>query len=176
MNNDKRELIARITESHSSKKHAELYKLGVLYQGVPQNQNYPKVIINCFSYALNFHKSEVYCGSVLKSDIPANSNFITFLLKNGILLAVEKPSNLDLVVYFDGRQPKHAAKVIDIDNEVVKSSWGNLGLFKHVILDVPDYYGNIVKFYKPPNLKTTEEWYLKFFQEQLGSVNKKTLA
>lgn len=99
---------------------------------------------NCFAYALNLIGQRQYIdiAGQYPNDVFANSDFVTFLLKNG---RISETKGDGIIIYFSPTgKPTHAGR---ISGNSVKSKWGTGLLFKHNIFDIPISYGNNYKKY-----------------------------
>lgn len=69
----------------------------------------------------------------------------------------KKPEIGDLVVYYltEDSEPVHYG--IYYTEEIVESKWGTSSVYRHPIFYVPDFYGDIVKFFKVKDEYTLEE-------------------
>lgn len=129
---------------------------------------------NCFSYALGLHETDYlqlvknyYDDTGVGNSYFANSSFIDFLLKRGILEQIHEPSMGDLIIYFDDEnKPTHAGIIKECASsqvQLVESKWGSIrALFQHKIWDVPVSYGNIIKYYLVPDLEITKQQFIDF--------------
>lgn len=79
---------------------------------------------------------------------------------------IKRPSAGDLVLYFNIKKPTHAGKIIRINSTTIEieSNWGELYVFRHALWDVPESYGNEVRFFKPISMQDSEKHYVKFIE------------
>jgi len=132
---------------------------------------------NCFEYAFELTESNKY-KSIATIDAEtrrkiffAGSVFARFLIEIGALVEIDefavRPG--DLVIYLDDEgTPTHAGK-ISCGGKRIKSKWGG-GLFlEHELWEVPDSYGNAVRFCKRIPTTAAECAFLQFVKSQDGS-------
>ena len=130
----------------------------------------------CFVYAFELVASRVY-KTIADFDRAANMNvffagseFVRFAMESeelvGVIDGEAGPS--DLVVYLDDEgTPQHAGKIVSRD-ERVKSKWGG-GLFLgHGLWEVPESYGNTVRFYQRILTAAAERLFLQFVKSRDG--------
>ena len=101
----------------------------------------------------------------------AGTEFARFLIDTGALVEVSEDEALpdDVVIYLDDLcVPKHAGK-IGSEHRRIKSKWGG-GLFlEHGLWEVPESYGNTVKFFRVILTDKAEQAFLEFVRLQEGS-------
>ena len=131
---------------------------------------------NCFEYAFELVGSCRYrliaeIDADLKLDTYlAGSEFARFLIKSGVLEEINKdeirPDHV--VVYLDSKAtPQHAGKIVTLDGRI-KSKWGG-GLFlEHGLWEVPERYGNTVRFYRSIRAGQAEQTFLEFVKSRDG--------
>lgn len=94
----------------------------------------------------------------------AGSEFARFLMETGTLVEISEDEVLpgDVVIYLDDKgAPKHAGKTASEDKRI-KSKWGG-GLFlEHGLWEVPESYGNTVRFYRAIPADKAEQAFLEF--------------
>ncbi len=79
----------------------------------------------------------------------AGSAFARYLIETALVeIAADEALSGDIVVYLDDDgTPRHAGKIASADKRI-KSKWGG-GLFlEHGLWEVPESYGNTVRFYR----------------------------
>ncbi len=128
--------------------------------------------INGFAYALGLDKSEIYVEISCDDAISitnchfANSDFITYLLRENFLKEIDEAYDSCLILYFDTDTPKHAGIVQSNrlgESDYVESKWGTFQkLFIHEVWDVPRSYGNCIRYYALPNWQEIETYFIKF--------------
>ena len=98
----------------------------------------------------------------------AGSRFARFLMESGTMVEAGEGEALpgDLVIYLDSEgMPKHAGKIISVDKRI-KSKWGG-GLFlEHGLWEVPESYGNTVRFYRAVPADKAEKAFLEFVRSR----------
>ncbi len=159
----------KIAEIIKSGQIGNLSSLGITYEGKLRHKNKENLVINCLAYTLNLHESDVYEDRCY--ELGADINFFVHVLEK--LSETKLPIIGDIVVYFkEANYPTHAGKIIDIDPIIIRSSWGNLGLFTHDLWSVEPNYGNIVRFYKPIDLQDVEKLYEEKWKEKFSWLQK----
>jgi len=92
------------------------------------------------------------------------SDFIKFLIHNkkNYFIEVEELKLARVVIYFDGERVTHAGKASS--NEFVVSQWGARGhVWRHRLYEVPESYGNDVRFFSfGPSMDWIETAFLEF--------------
>ena len=98
----------------------------------------------------------------------AGSEFTRFLVESGTLVQISRDEALpgETAIYFDDQGvPKHAGKIVS-EEKRIKSKWGG-GLFlEHGLWEVPERYGNAVRFYRGLRGEKAEEAFLEFCRSQ----------
>lgn len=101
----------------------------------------------CFNYALK-NPRLMY--------VETSIEYITKYYRNILLTEIQKN---DIVVFRDDFDYLHFAKIMkvdkEIDNIVVRSKFGRLGIYEHKLNDTPTIYGNIVSFWRKNIFKIT---------------------
>jgi hypothetical protein len=102
----------------------------------------------CVMHALGIEFNSEYIDLVerLPSVIYASTNFVHFLLQKRELIERSIAPNL-LIIYFDGDPVKHIGRMATAER--VRSKWGIGHLYEHAIWEVPQRYGDNVRFYSP---------------------------
>jgi len=106
----------------------------------------------CLVYVLGFAGDTTYPSLVRKANNQqafAGKDFFDWLVANQYLSELSQRGELigDLVVYLDSDgQFKHIG--ILVEENRVKSKWGDQGLYEHELFEVPKSYGDDVKFYE----------------------------
>jgi len=164
-----RRLLYEITETESSKLHAQLIHAGVarypnaVVRVMDTNANVSRTVFNCVMYAFDW----VDCAEPnVVGTGPQQYRFLidTVFMEKVISqqLIIETPAALanttDLVVYFDGLQLRHVAKIMS--ESTCASKWGVGHLYEHGLWDVPETYGNQVKYFKVPDRAALEQFLL----------------
>ena len=131
----------------------------------------------CFVYAFELVDSPKY-GRIADADAAdgrniffAGSEFARFLIESGALVKINEGEARpgDVVVYLDIKgTPQHAGKIVTLDGRI-KSKWGG-GLFlEHGLWEVPESYGNTVRFYQKIPATEAEKMILEFVESRDGS-------
>lgn len=133
--------IKLIAELSSRYNHSIRLK-GEAKLGMPKTFRY-----NCYQYAFDTITSPQIekIASIHQSIFP-NSEFIIFLIRNGILREInwEDRRNGDIIIYFANTKPAHAGK---INSDKIISKWGLAHLWEHNIYEVPISYGTEFKIF-----------------------------
>jgi len=100
----------------------------------------------------------------------AGSAFARYLIETGTLVEIAADETLsgDIVIYLDDDgAPSHAGKIASADKRT-KSKWGG-GLFlEHGLWEVPESYGNTVRFYHAIPAHGAEQAFLEFVKSRDG--------
>lgn len=127
----------------------------------------------CFVYVFDFVEDPAYVriATYGSGRVFAGPEFVKFLLNNNYLSEI-RPTEVgdnDIVIYFNGAEIKHAGK-ISVNGRVI-SKWGIGHLFEHSIFEVPEQYGNDIRYYKQLAKETALDYFFKY-AEQEGMVFK----
>lgn len=121
-----------------------------------ENENY-----NCFVYVLGLNKDKKIIKET-KGFI--YSNFFQTLINKGELEFTDSHKNGDIILYLNpkqfGSEITHSGIVQENETIVSKWSWGPI--IKHNIFDVPDFYGDRVKYVKGINLEKSKRLYNQY--------------
>jgi hypothetical protein len=105
--------------------------------------------------------------SILKAILRANyphlkfgSSYITELIDNKLL---RDDTEGNVVIYFNGNKPMHAAR--RVSSELYVSKWGLGLLWQHGLYDLPSEYGDSHKFYSISDLEAV----IKLFEATINS-------
>lgn len=121
----------------------------------PESENF-----NCFIYTLGLSENKEICRD---SEGFIFSNLFVKLIDEGLLSEISKPQKGDYVAYFEcekERMINHVGLVEDKDSVLSKWSWGPL--LRHGLKDVPNMYGDCIKYYKSIPKERAEEFYWKY--------------
>ena len=128
----------------------------------------------CFVHALELvgsRKYQLIAGADAdagRETFFAGSEFARFVVESGTLVQISGDEALpgEAVIYFDDQGvPKHAGKIVS-EEKRIKSKWGG-GLFlEHGLWEVPESYGNAVRFYRRLRAEKAEETFLEFGRSQ----------
>ncbi len=137
-------------------------------------------VYDCFMYILNLHKdpSRKKIDEIRikinerynRQDGLVDGKCMEFLISKGYLIEVplEKIQDDDIILYFDGSEPKHAGK---IKNGKIISKWGPQHLWEHDIWDVPIHYGKQIKFYKNIPEEKTIIYYKEYIETKAKDID-----
>ena len=120
----------------------------VLIEESDLSQNYyPNY--NCYMHAFNL-AGESKVDEVAKcfnGKIRPGNEFVKYLIKENILMELppDKVRAEDIIIYFDGKEPRHAGK---INLNRVTSKWNFGHLWEHAIYEVPLKFGSELKYFK----------------------------
>lgn len=115
---------------------------------------------NCFAYALRLDGNPQFDQCVkahgTHPEPLIHSRFIEHLLRQGIV-TVRRGIDYscdDVVLYYQGQQMKHAARVVTANGKLV-SKWGVGRIYEHDLFEVPSSYGDTIKIVGLPNVPVT---------------------
>ena len=124
----------------------------------------------CFVYAFELVDSLKY-HAIADADMAlgwgiffAGTEFARFLIEHGTSEEINESEIRpdDVVVYLDGEStPKHAGKIAPQEGRI-KSQWGGGIFLEHGLSEVPESYGNAVKFYRRISDEQAEQVFLEF--------------
>ena len=112
-----------------------------------------KQVFNCFMYALSL-VDRVEPNVIKLEDgslkFIVNSTFFRKLIGTGVLIeaSAHQLEPKDLVVYYNGQEKMHVA--LYLAPNLVESKWGPGPLFRHGLWDVPESYGDKLRYFKRP--------------------------
>lgn len=131
----------------------------------------------CFAHAFQLTQSETYyriadidaCSG--RKVFFAGSEFARFLTQRGKLQEISQNEARpgDVVIYFDDEEmPEHAGRIV-ADGKRIKSKWGGGGLLlEHRLYEVPESYGEVVRFYRIILTEEAEWAFLEFAKSREG--------
>ena len=131
----------------------------------------------CFAHAFQLTQSKTYryiayidaCSG--REVFFAGSEFARFLTQSGKLQEISQNETRpgDVVIYFDDDEmPEHAGRIV-ADGKRIKSKWGGGGLLlEHRLYEVPESYGEVVRFYRTILTKEAEGAFLEFAKSREG--------
>jgi len=182
-NLEKRKRIDEITQAKNvtnEQKQVKLLDLGIthlrdLEVEISVSRKLP---INCYTYALGLDQYDDFISLLraidrhYKIEMPIQTDFIEFLLSQSALMQISNPANRDLIFYFKEGKPTHGGKIINFNSDTIEieSSWGDLGLFRHLLWDVPKSYGNEIRFFNPPNVQEIFNHYRSFAERKIEKI------
>ena len=100
----------------------------------------------CFMYALDIMHPDA--NQISTDFLLPDKDFVRYCIINRLIeeLLHSEANDGDIIIYFDGEEPKHAGKIC---NGLVVSKWGAGGhLWEHDVYEIPLNYGNIAKYYR----------------------------
>jgi hypothetical protein len=102
---------------------------------------------NCHSFALNVHANEIV-RSLAENGVFPNAAFVRHLIASRVLQEVQadEAGEGDIVVYFEGGEPRHSGKLVG-DGRVA-SKWGTGNQYVHGLFEIPDSYGDFVRYFR----------------------------
>jgi hypothetical protein len=92
--------------------------------------------------------------------------FIEWLLIGTRIDETERPEAGSLAFYFSESEWRHAAVMMKECR--FQSKWGSYAIFDHRISEVPENYGNVVRFFKRPDPSDAAKLFFDFGCLQLG--------
>jgi hypothetical protein len=101
----------------------------------------------CGMHAFGFEDNPEY-AAVARRNVFAGLDFFGWLIASGHLFEIgdHAASRNDLVMYFNGDRPVHIGRVMSGGRVI--SKWGLGLLWKHGLDEVPDCYGDEVRFFR----------------------------
>lgn len=109
---------------------------------------------NCYAFALGIaaHPRYQLLVRLHSNGALANSDFVSAAFERGELSEIDAANaeSGDLVFYFTEGAVAHAAIVVD-DKGRLQSKWGPNELYEHGLWEVPEPYGDQVKFVAAPD-------------------------
>jgi hypothetical protein len=135
-------------------------------EAVPDN---PKTFrFTCFQFALGLTDPPELIVQIatIYSDVFPNSEFVNYLVVNYLTeIALEEIQEGDIVIYYTGGTPTHAGL---IKNGLVVSKWGTAHLWQHNLFEVPQRYGNEVRFFRPITEEDSQLAFLRYAEMKTG--------
>lgn len=166
-----RERLKRITDNGDLKSHPIL--LDMLSREISNSirisdSGFPIDRYTCIVHALNLIENPDYVriAGLGLGRVFAGTDFVNFLLTKGYLeeISLEDVSEGDLIIYFDNGQVTHAGKMIR-DNRVI-SKWGRGYLYEHSIWEMPQQYGNNVRYFKGIKRETALQHFIEYAEQE----------
>ena len=125
----------------------------------------------CLMHVFEFTEKPGYIAIATFGDesIYAKPEFAHWLIDKGVLIEIPKDEACkdDIVFYFDKDGFKHAG-LLNEDGRVV-SKWGKGHLYEHKLLEVPEFYGYDIRFFKRLSYDLAIE-NLKLFAKENGMI------
>lgn len=131
--------------------------------------------VNCVMYAFNLKCDAMFraiyeCARIRRRNwsrdkdkkISADTEFVEFCIEKGFLLSKTEREREpgDLVVYFDNETCFHVGKLQDQNR--IRSKWGSIELFEHDLREVPDLYGDKVKYFEPLQFEQSQDGFIAY--------------
>lgn len=118
----------------------------------------------CIIYVFGFVEDREYLKIARHGlgNVFAGKDFVKFLLDRNYLDEINKSEadENDIVLYFNNDGIEHAGKVET--NKRVISKWGNGHLIEHEVFEVPEKYGDFVRYYKYLDKETALGYFVGF--------------
>lgn len=133
--------------------------------GIAPEWNY-----NCYSYAFGLADSDLHTRIAVADNAAgsyryfASVEFAARLIQEGVLIDLPGPETGCIAIYTvgpDGRAP-HAGIATNTDPVRVKSKWGHGGFWEHGLLEVPQRYGDHIRYFEPITTAQAETAFLEF--------------
>jgi hypothetical protein len=130
---------------------------------------YPIRRYTCLMYVFDFAEKAEYAAIATyeRGLIYAAGAFAHWLLDNGVLVEVIPcdAGDGDLIFYFgDDERFKHAG--LHLTNGRVHSKWGIGHLYQHGLFEVPESYGNKVRFFRMFSYDEAFGYFMRFAEDQ----------
>lgn len=120
----------------------------------PMESEQPLNEYNCVKFALSLHKDR-RCLEIQKRAFKtlAGTDFAQWLIDTGVLTEVDAPSatapaDEKICAYFEGSKLVHVGLAM---GNLIRSKWGVGYFYQHQIFEVPECYGNAVRFFNSPD-------------------------
>jgi hypothetical protein len=103
----------------------------------------------CIAFVFGLSNNPVYQAIALDFDgeVFAGRRFVEWMMRNG-LKELEQTAAGSLVLYFSSSDWRHIGTV-DTSDRVV-SQWGTFAVYEHGFFEVPQGYGDTVRFFDKP--------------------------
>jgi hypothetical protein len=128
---------------------------------------YPINRYTCLMHVLDFTEKPNYIAIATYPGINvfAGPEFAHWLVDKGYLTEVSEAQAAagDLVMYFNEGNFKHIG-ILQEDARVV-SKWGEGHLYEHALWEVPESYGESVRFFRPLAYDDAYEYFTQFAEE-----------
>jgi len=121
---------------------------------------------NCVLYAFEVERDSELIDLVLAcpEEIHTNTDFVGYLIDKGDLVECKEPISGALVVYFHERRIQHIGRVISETR--IASKWGVGELYEHDVFDVPERYGDDVRYFNGVGRDGVVERFVEFAEEK----------
>lgn len=139
------------------------------------------LLSNCVMYAFDLRRSGLFSAisdsqeirrrypsrsKVPSYDIFADTEFVEYCIGEGLISQISDKNGESgtLVVYSDMTECRHVGKLARHGR--IHSKWGTLEVFEHDLLEVPDFFGNDIRYFE----SVRHEQSLEFFVAYARSV------
>ncbi|MCX6781054.1 MAG: hypothetical protein NT003_02990 [Candidatus Magasanikbacteria bacterium] len=117
----------------------------------------PEKNYNCFIYVLGLTEEQ---NIIAETHGFLYQSFFKKIISKSKIQQLDKAQPGAIIAYHNGSEITHIG-IIQPDNSVIsKWSWGPL--IQHEIFDVPDYYGDVVTYYKNISTRDAIKIYKKY--------------
>lgn len=134
----------------------------------PCPSSYPIYRYTCLMHVFQFaeHPDYIAIARHGPGQVFAGADFAHWLITRGLLdpVCAEEAKAGDLVLYFCDGAFKHAGLLIDGGR--VLSKWGTGQLYEHDLYEVPDNYGDEVRYFASLSCESAFEYFTWFAAEQ----------
>lgn len=134
----------------------------------PLPSSHPIYRYTCLMHVFRFAEHAQYIAIARhdRGEVFAGSAFAHWLIARGLLqpLGAEDARAGDLVFYFHDGQFRHAGLLCDGGRVV--SKWGTGHLYEHGLHEVPDHYGDDLRYFASLPCDTAFEYFTWFAAEQ----------
>jgi len=124
----------------------------------------------CYEFAFDLYNFREYKNILERlpwriNPIGADKKFVIFFLRNNSLEEIQIKRDGDFIIYFEKNQPTHAGK---LTKNRIRSKWGKGLILEHEIDEVPELYGNEVKYYKSISSEDLIDLFISYAEEEHG--------
>ena len=124
----------------------------------------------CFQYALGCvdpPRVVWVLANAFPDDVYLSPNFVAYLIEHHLReITAAEAAEGDLVIYFDASGPTHAGI---LRGEEVVSKWGTVHLWRHGLWEVPESYGDAIRYFQPVSTDQVAGAFVEFASEQVGA-------
>ncbi len=131
---------------------------------------HPLPTYTCLVHALDFTGKPEYvniAGRLFGPNVYAGKDFAHWLLDSGALTSVSEAdaSDGDLGFYFDNNSRFKHVGLLRAEGRV-ESKWGNQGLYEHAMFEIPESYGDHVRFFRRLAYEEAIQQFFQFAEQQ----------
>jgi hypothetical protein len=112
----------------------------------------------CVTYALGFNGNPTYRAIALKGPF-AGRQFMELLVQD-CLAEIASPQTGCLACYFAAGVWKHVGTVTS--NFRIVSQWGTFPVYEHDLFEVPQSYGDHVRWFVKPEISLALGWFIEY--------------